>query len=74
MDDLLFAWKVAKFVKSNAIVFCGGGMTLGVGAGQMSRIDSARIAASRPATPACRWPARRWPATPSSRSATGWTW
>jgi phosphoribosylaminoimidazolecarboxamide formyltransferase/IMP cyclohydrolase len=43
-DDLLFAWKVAKFVKSNAIVFCAGGMTLGVGAGQMSRIDSARIA------------------------------
>jgi phosphoribosylaminoimidazolecarboxamide formyltransferase/IMP cyclohydrolase len=36
---------VAKYVKSNAIVFCGGGMTLGVGAGQMSRIDSARIAA-----------------------------
>jgi phosphoribosylaminoimidazolecarboxamide formyltransferase/IMP cyclohydrolase len=45
MDDLMFAWKVAKFVKSNAIVFCGGGMTLGVGAGQMSRVDSARIAA-----------------------------
>jgi phosphoribosylaminoimidazolecarboxamide formyltransferase/IMP cyclohydrolase len=44
MDDLMFAWKVAKFVKSNAIVFCAGGMTLGVGAGQMSRIDSARIA------------------------------
>ncbi len=44
MDDLLFAWKVAKFVKSNAIVFCGDGMTLGVGAGQMSRVDSARIA------------------------------
>ncbi|MBZ8142506.1 bifunctional phosphoribosylaminoimidazolecarboxamide formyltransferase/inosine monophosphate cyclohydrolase [Rubrivivax gelatinosus] len=44
MEDLLFAWKVAKFVKSNAIVFCGGGMTLGVGAGQMSRVDSARIA------------------------------
>jgi phosphoribosylaminoimidazolecarboxamide formyltransferase/IMP cyclohydrolase len=44
LDDLLFAWKVAKFVKSNAIVFCGGGMTLGVGAGQMSRVDSARIA------------------------------
>ncbi len=42
--DLLFAWKVAKFVKSNAIVFCAGGMTLGVGAGQMSRVDSARIA------------------------------
>jgi phosphoribosylaminoimidazolecarboxamide formyltransferase/IMP cyclohydrolase len=44
MNDLMFAWKVAKFVKSNAIVFCAGGMTLGVGAGQMSRIDSARIA------------------------------
>jgi len=45
--DLLFAWRVAKFVKSNAIVFCGGGMTLGVGAGQMSRVDSTRIAASK---------------------------
>ena len=44
IDDLLFAWRVAKFVKSNAIVFAGGGMTLGVGAGQMSRVDSARIA------------------------------
>ncbi|MGH8704179.1 MAG: bifunctional phosphoribosylaminoimidazolecarboxamide formyltransferase/IMP cyclohydrolase [Burkholderiales bacterium] len=43
--DLLFAWRVAKFVKSNAIVFCRDGMTLGVGAGQMSRVDSARIAA-----------------------------
>jgi phosphoribosylaminoimidazolecarboxamide formyltransferase/IMP cyclohydrolase len=45
LDDLLFAWKVAKYVKSNAIVFCAEGMTTGVGAGQMSRIDSARIAA-----------------------------
>ncbi len=44
LNDLLFAWTVAKYVKSNAIVFCGGGMTLGVGAGQMSRVDSARIA------------------------------
>ena len=43
--DLLFAWRVAKFVKSNAIVFCGGGRTLGIGAGQMSRVDSTRIAA-----------------------------
>ena len=43
--DLLFAWKVAKYVKSNAIVFCRDGATVGVGAGQMSRIDSARIAA-----------------------------
>ncbi len=44
MSDLIFAWRVAKFVKSNAIVFCANGMTLGVGAGQMSRVDSARIA------------------------------
>jgi phosphoribosylaminoimidazolecarboxamide formyltransferase/IMP cyclohydrolase len=44
-DDLLFAWRVAKYVKSNAIVFCRDGATVGVGAGQMSRIDSARIAA-----------------------------
>ena len=49
LADLLFAWKVAKFVKSNAIVFCAGGMTLGVGAGQMSRIDSARIASVKAA-------------------------
>ncbi len=45
VSDLLFAWRVAKFVKSNAIVFCGNGQTLGVGAGQMSRVDAARIAA-----------------------------
>ena len=44
LEDLLFAWRVAKFVKSNAIVFCANGQTLGVGAGQMSRVDSARIA------------------------------
>ena len=44
LSDLLFAWQVAKYVKSNAIVFCARQRTLGVGAGQMSRIDSARIA------------------------------
>jgi phosphoribosylaminoimidazolecarboxamide formyltransferase / IMP cyclohydrolase len=49
LADLLFAWKVAKYVKSNAIVFCGDGMTLAVGAGQMSRIDSARIASIKAA-------------------------
>jgi phosphoribosylaminoimidazolecarboxamide formyltransferase / IMP cyclohydrolase len=49
MQDLLFAWRVAKFVKSNAIVFAGNGMTIGVGAGQMSRVDSARIAAIKAA-------------------------
>jgi phosphoribosylaminoimidazolecarboxamide formyltransferase / IMP cyclohydrolase len=49
LADLLFAWRVAKFVKSNAIVFCGNGRTLGVGAGQMSRVDSARIASIKAA-------------------------
>jgi phosphoribosylaminoimidazolecarboxamide formyltransferase/IMP cyclohydrolase len=49
LDDLMFAWKVAKFVKSNAIVYCSGGRTLGVGAGQMSRVDSSRIAAMKAA-------------------------
>ncbi len=44
IDDLLFAWRVAKFVKSNAIVYARNGQTIGVGAGQMSRINSARIA------------------------------
>jgi phosphoribosylaminoimidazolecarboxamide formyltransferase/IMP cyclohydrolase len=44
LGDLLFAWRVAKFVKSNAIVYARDGQTVGVGAGQMSRINSARIA------------------------------
>jgi phosphoribosylaminoimidazolecarboxamide formyltransferase/IMP cyclohydrolase len=44
MADLLFAWRVAKFVKSNAIVYAKDRMTIGVGAGQMSRVNSARIA------------------------------
>lgn len=44
LEDLLFCWKVAKFVKSNAIVYAKGGMTIGVGAGQMSRVYSAKIA------------------------------
>lgn len=44
IQDMLFAWRVAKFVKSNAIVFAAGGRTLGIGAGQMSRVDSTKIA------------------------------
>lgn len=44
LDDLLFSWKVAKYVKSNAIVYCRDGMTIGVGAGQMSRVYSAKVA------------------------------
>jgi len=47
--DLLFAWRVAKFVKSNAIVYCRDAMTIGVGAGQMSRVYSARVAALKAA-------------------------
>jgi len=47
LADLLFAWKVARHVKSNAIVYVRDGMTLGVGAGQMSRVDSAKIAAAK---------------------------
>ena len=43
-DDLLFAWKVCRHVRSNAIVFASDGATLGIGAGQMSRVDSVRIA------------------------------
>jgi phosphoribosylaminoimidazolecarboxamide formyltransferase / IMP cyclohydrolase len=49
LADLLFAWRVARFVKSNAIVYCRGGSTLGIGAGQMSRVDSTRIAAMKAA-------------------------
>jgi phosphoribosylaminoimidazolecarboxamide formyltransferase/IMP cyclohydrolase len=45
--DMLFAWRVAKFVKSNAIVFARAGQTMGIGAGQMSRVDSTRIAARK---------------------------
>lgn len=47
--DLRFAWEVVRHVKSNAIVFAGGGRTLGIGAGQMSRVFSARIAAEKAA-------------------------
>ncbi len=47
LEDLLFAWTVAKHVKSNAIVYVCGGATVGIGAGQMSRIDSTRIAARK---------------------------
>ena len=49
MADLMFAWKVAWFVKSNAIVYARDGRTVGVGAGQMSRVVSARIASMKAA-------------------------
>ncbi len=47
MDDMIFAFRVAKFVKSNAIVFCADGRTLGIGAGQMSRVDSTKLASMK---------------------------
>jgi phosphoribosylaminoimidazolecarboxamide formyltransferase/IMP cyclohydrolase len=50
LEDLLFVWRVARFVKSNAIVYGKDGATLGIGAGQMSRVDSARIAAIKAAS------------------------
>src|SRR5205823_12644215 len=49
MHTLRFAWKVAKHVKSNAIVFARDGATVGIGAGQMSRVDSVKIAAAKAA-------------------------
>jgi len=51
LADLDFAWRVAKHVKSNAIVFCGGGRTLAVGAGQMSRVDSVKLAVAKAQLP-----------------------
>jgi phosphoribosylaminoimidazolecarboxamide formyltransferase/IMP cyclohydrolase len=58
LDDMLFAFTVAKHVKSNTIVYAKDGQTAGIGAGQMSRVDSARIAAikAREAQAAARWP------------------
>ena len=49
LEDLLFAWRVAKYVKSNAIVYAKNSQSIGVGAGQMSRVYSARIAAIKAA-------------------------
>ena len=46
-DDLIFAWKVCRHVRSNAIVFAKDGATVGIGAGQMSRVDSVRIAVEK---------------------------
>lgn len=50
-DDLRFAWKVVKHVKSNAILYARGGQTVGVGAGQMSRVDAARLGATKARLP-----------------------
>lgn len=61
LDDLFFAWTVARHVKSNAIVYANGGSTAGIGAGQMSRLDSTRVAAwkAKDAADAAGWPQPR---------------
>ena len=56
MDDLLFAWTVVRHVRSNAIVLARDGATLGIGAGQMSRVDSVRLAIEKAARPAVTRP------------------
>jgi len=74
---LEFGWKVVKHVKSNAIVFAGPDRTLGIGAGQMSRVDSVRIAVSprpRPARPPPSNPAGRCATTKSSKRPTSAVW
>ena len=72
MRDLEFAWRVCKHVKSNAIVYVKDGATVGIGAGQMSRVDSARIAAmkSKEAGPGHRRKVRSSPPTRSFPSPT----
>ena len=67
---LLFGWRVVKHLKSNAIVYAAADRTLGVGAGQMSRVDSSRIASGRRARPSCRSLGASSPRTPSSPSLT----
>ena len=65
---MLFAWKVARMAKSNAIVYAAEGRTLGVGAGQMSRVDSARIARWKAADAGLTSKRRRWRLMHSSLS------
>ena len=67
---MLFGWSVVKHVKSNAIVYAAKDRTLGIGAGQMSRVDSSRIAIWKAGKPVSPWPAAWLPATPSSLSPT----
>jgi phosphoribosylaminoimidazolecarboxamide formyltransferase/IMP cyclohydrolase len=72
MADMIFAWSVAKHVKSNAIVYVKDSATVGIGAGQMSRVDSSRIAARKARTWPRRWACpkapRRAPCSPRTRS------
>ena len=69
MGDMIFAWRVARVVKSNAIVLARDAATVGIGAGQMSRVDSSEIAVKKAGERAREPPPR---ATPSSLSLTAW--
>ena len=73
IQDLMFAWSVAQFVKSNAIVYCKNQQTIGIGAGQMSRVYSAKIAGIKRQTKDWRCRALLWLLTPSSPSETALT-
>ncbi len=66
IEAMEFGWKVVKHVKSNAIVYAGKDRTLGIGAGQMSRVDSSRIAVWKAQEADCPSRAARFAATPSS--------
>ena len=72
LDDLLFAWRVAKYVKSNAIVCVKDTATLGIGAGQMSRVVSSKIAALKAQEKGCRCNRHRRRPMRSFRFAMDW--
>ena len=69
LADLAFSWRAIRSVKSNAILLASGLATVGVGMGQVNRVDAARLAVSRAGE---HPPARSRPATPTSRSRTAW--
>jgi phosphoribosylaminoimidazolecarboxamide formyltransferase / IMP cyclohydrolase len=73
LRDLLFAWRAVASVKSNAIVLARDGATIGIGAGQMSRVDAAFLAVHKAGRWATTPPGPRSAPTPSSPSATAWT-
>ncbi|MFD2122457.1 hypothetical protein ACFSNO_27815 [Streptomyces cirratus] len=71
LAELAFAWKACRAVKSNAILLAKDGASVGVGMGQVNRVDSAKLAGRAGPAPSARR-ARTRPPTPSSRSRTGW--
>ncbi len=74
LADLQFAWRVCKFVKSNAIIYARGRTTIGVGAGQMSRVYSSRVAALKAADEKLQVAGAVMASDAFFPSATGWTW